>query len=232
MNTDRKRADRISDTQKDIILAFMKDDLQFAAGKFDENLSPSKALLKWRDLTNILNTFPGPKKDWRSWKKTWQDMRSKAKRKALTSMVQNGKIRSLSKIQEGILAVVQMSEELHGNCDENNCDDEIFMNNDSKSFKRDLSVDSDNLGNSASPLNINEDVEIGENKERINLLLGNETINELPEQKDKISINYYERKLAALEKIAAAKERSVKAKEKIASELSTISELLTKLVDK
>lgn len=37
---------------------------------------------EWQEIADILNSIPaGATKDWRHWRKTWQDLRSKAKSK-------------------------------------------------------------------------------------------------------------------------------------------------------
>ncbi|CAG9819868.1 unnamed protein product [Phaedon cochleariae] len=64
--------------QKKILLEFIKKHPNLASGKFSNNFSQKEAQRLWQELTVILNSC-GTDKDWKSWRKTWQDIRSRTK---------------------------------------------------------------------------------------------------------------------------------------------------------
>ncbi|CAH1171086.1 unnamed protein product [Phaedon cochleariae] len=50
-------------------------------GKFTGNFTFKEAQEKWKEIASILNSIPGCNKDWKHWRKTWQDIRSKTKKR-------------------------------------------------------------------------------------------------------------------------------------------------------
>lgn len=71
--------------QKTLITEFLKNHPNLQTGKFSKEFTFKKARALWEELTITLNSVPnGAKKDWRQWRKTWQDLKKHTKSKAAT----------------------------------------------------------------------------------------------------------------------------------------------------
>ncbi|KAL3274233.1 hypothetical protein HHI36_015644 [Cryptolaemus montrouzieri] len=234
MSIEKKaKGDNVSETQKELILAFMKDDLKFAAGKFDRNYTHAKAQMKWLELSKILNTFPGPTKDWKSWKRTWQDMKSKTKLKIMKRGIAS---EQGNKMQDEIMNLIKITEEMYGNCDK-----DWLEENSDKQFNT-LEVDHNERREeetSARLKGIKREIgDIEENddiKEEIKIIFSREPDVPSTYEIEKSGMEksaYYDKKLAILERIATAKEESVQVKKKMVCELRNISSLLLQYINK
>nr|CAH7764197.1 unnamed protein product [Callosobruchus chinensis] len=63
---------------------FMEAHPELNSGKFSSTFSKKTAENLWRQTSSELNSIPGSsKKEWAQWRKTWQDMKKKAKSKAV-----------------------------------------------------------------------------------------------------------------------------------------------------
>lgn len=60
-NNKRNRTIRVTSDQKEVMIAFIK---KIRNGKSDSSISVNK----WRELTVILNSIPGPVKEWKEWR--------------------------------------------------------------------------------------------------------------------------------------------------------------------
>ncbi|KAG5890842.1 hypothetical protein JTB14_016275 [Gonioctena quinquepunctata] len=58
-----------------------KENEPLLSGKFSQTFTFQDAKSKWQNIASILNSAPGASKDWKQWKKCWQDLRSKTKKK-------------------------------------------------------------------------------------------------------------------------------------------------------
>ncbi|CAG9831579.1 unnamed protein product [Diabrotica balteata] len=77
-----KRSTNASDEQKKLLLEFMKKNPNLLAAKFSNTFSQNDAQNKWQGIANVLNSCgDGANKNWRAWRKTWQDIRSRTKAK-------------------------------------------------------------------------------------------------------------------------------------------------------
>ncbi|KAG5862476.1 hypothetical protein JTB14_002355 [Gonioctena quinquepunctata] len=50
-------------------------------GKFSNDFTFENAHGMWMEVSNTLNSLPVAHKDWRQWRKAWQDMKVAAKKK-------------------------------------------------------------------------------------------------------------------------------------------------------
>ncbi|CAG9826614.1 unnamed protein product [Diabrotica balteata] len=71
----------VSSEQKKELINFMEENPDLKSGKFTNNFTYKTAQTMWQTLSQILNALPGAKKEWKQWRKTWQDMKSNTKRK-------------------------------------------------------------------------------------------------------------------------------------------------------
>ncbi|XP_022160298.1 uncharacterized protein LOC111026509 [Myzus persicae] len=60
---------------------FLKLDPQLLSGKFSASFTFKTAQKRWEEIANALNAMPGAVKDWKKWRKTFQDNRTKTKTK-------------------------------------------------------------------------------------------------------------------------------------------------------
>ncbi|CAH0562973.1 unnamed protein product [Brassicogethes aeneus] len=76
-----KKSTSITETQKTTLIEFLKNNPLLISGKFSNSFTFKDATAKWVEITEVLNSIPGAIKDWRNWRKTWQDLRSRTKLK-------------------------------------------------------------------------------------------------------------------------------------------------------
>nr|XP_012235043.1 PREDICTED: uncharacterized protein LOC105679549 isoform X1 [Linepithema humile] len=77
----RKRSANVTEEQKTLLLQFMEENPRLISGKFFADFTYKDATILWQKITNILNSCNGVSKDWKSWRKCWQDLRSRSKMK-------------------------------------------------------------------------------------------------------------------------------------------------------
>ncbi|KAJ8964899.1 hypothetical protein NQ314_004538, partial [Rhamnusium bicolor] len=97
-----------------------------ADGKFTNSYTYKDAEKDWTELATILNSIPGANKNWKQWRKTWQDMRCRTKSKASKNKINREGTGggpfiedSLTKVEEDIIDIIKIvSVEGHENVKE------------------------------------------------------------------------------------------------------------------
>lgn len=104
-----RRARSYTDTQKRAIIEYMRKNPNLRSAKFSASFTHTVARSKWIELTNNLNKMRGPKKNFKEWRKTWQDLKSRTKIKAnrIKEMHCNDEITVMDK---EILQLISLSE--------------------------------------------------------------------------------------------------------------------------
>ncbi|XP_012543262.1 uncharacterized protein LOC105840755 [Monomorium pharaonis] len=77
----KKRSGNITEEQKSLLIEFMKVHPQLVSGKFSKTFIYDNAAKLWQDVTEILNACNRAEKNWKLWRKCWQDYRSRSKTK-------------------------------------------------------------------------------------------------------------------------------------------------------
>ncbi|CAH1106871.1 unnamed protein product [Psylliodes chrysocephalus] len=79
-----RRAANASAEQKRVLLEFFKKNSELESGKFSNDFSQKDAQQLWQEVTKTLNSCgDGAYKDWKAWRKTWQDIRCRTKNKTM-----------------------------------------------------------------------------------------------------------------------------------------------------
>ncbi|CAH2088726.1 unnamed protein product [Euphydryas editha] len=73
---------KINAAQKHKLLDLLSSKPQLRSGKFSITFSHKDAQKEWEEIARVLNSIPGANKDWKAWRKTWQDYMSKTKIKS------------------------------------------------------------------------------------------------------------------------------------------------------
>lgn len=60
---------KITHQQKKVMFEFLKSKPELVCGKFTKRFTWKEAEEQWKQLTMLLNSTQGPKKDWKSWRK-------------------------------------------------------------------------------------------------------------------------------------------------------------------
>ncbi|XP_050065903.1 uncharacterized protein LOC126554963 [Aphis gossypii] len=68
-------------SQKEALVEFMENHPDLRKGKFSINFTTAIAKKMWVECQTMLNSIPGPAKEWHEWRKTWQDLKAKTKKK-------------------------------------------------------------------------------------------------------------------------------------------------------
>ncbi|CAG9762659.1 unnamed protein product [Ceutorhynchus assimilis] len=77
------RAAPINGIQKDILVEFMQQHEDLQSAKFTKEFTFKKAQHLWNEIALKLNAVPGgAHKEWKMWRKTWQDLKKNVKLKA------------------------------------------------------------------------------------------------------------------------------------------------------
>ncbi|GAB1860786.1 Regulatory protein zeste [Camponotus japonicus] len=77
----KKRSGNITEEQRCLLIEFMKPHPELVSGKFSKTFTYDHAAKLWQNVTEILNACNGAEKNWKSWRKCWQDYRSRSKTK-------------------------------------------------------------------------------------------------------------------------------------------------------
>ncbi|CAH1106633.1 unnamed protein product [Psylliodes chrysocephalus] len=93
-----QRGSRITEKQRETLVEFMCRHPELVSGKFTRTFTALVAQKLWKSLELELNSMPGSKKDWRQWRKSWHDIKSKVKTK-------NAKIKSYQRGTGGGAAI-------------------------------------------------------------------------------------------------------------------------------
>ncbi|XP_074034604.1 uncharacterized protein [Leptinotarsa decemlineata] len=262
MNVNQKhRQSNASSEQKQLLLEFFKKNPRLISGKFSNEFTQKDAQILWQELAVLLNSCGGgTNKDWKSWRKTWHDIRSRTKVKqghfnryqrgtGGGPAVQDPKNEFEREVLETIKPV---SIQGHLNVKES-CTDFTF----DTIGKDDLIPFDSSKGNQENPI---DDVNIDEFKP-IQLECGPSTSKETPKSCDqkkfpratrkkliysseaaanyKVSLDrkncikekYYEQKIMMMKTLVAVKEKSVTAKERIAAAMEESANYLRDLVE-
>ncbi|KAF5276386.1 hypothetical protein FQR65_LT16353 [Abscondita terminalis] len=76
----------INSVQKEMLKNFIIDHPELQTGLFTNEFTFKKAQQLWQHITINLNSVPnGAQKDWKQWRKTWQDIKKHAKAKAVAA---------------------------------------------------------------------------------------------------------------------------------------------------
>nr|XP_023026951.1 uncharacterized protein LOC111514940 [Leptinotarsa decemlineata] len=71
----------VSKVQKEYLFEYLQNNPKLTNPKFSSLFTIKDAQMEWRALASALNRLPGSIKNWKQWRKTWQDMKSKVKMK-------------------------------------------------------------------------------------------------------------------------------------------------------
>ncbi|XP_018357459.1 PREDICTED: uncharacterized protein LOC108757385 [Trachymyrmex cornetzi] len=77
----KKRSANVTEEQKTLLLQYMEKNPRFLSDKFSVDFTYKDATILWQKIADILNSCNGISKDWKSWRKCWQDLRSRSKMK-------------------------------------------------------------------------------------------------------------------------------------------------------
>ncbi|KAG5875276.1 hypothetical protein JTB14_033484 [Gonioctena quinquepunctata] len=83
MAFEEKKHSYCTQSQKQTLINLRKEkeNEPLLSGKFSKTFTFQDAKSKWQTIASILNSAPGASKDWKQWRKCWQNLRSKTKRK-------------------------------------------------------------------------------------------------------------------------------------------------------
>ncbi|XP_050501990.1 uncharacterized protein LOC126881655 [Diabrotica virgifera virgifera] len=72
----------LCEAQKKLLIIYMEQHEELRRGQFTATFTYKKAQQLWEEITTNLNSVPnGQAKDWKKWRKTWQDIKKNAKAK-------------------------------------------------------------------------------------------------------------------------------------------------------
>ncbi|KAG5878236.1 hypothetical protein JTB14_000725 [Gonioctena quinquepunctata] len=83
MAVEENKQSYCTQSQKQTLINLMmeKENEPLISRKFSQTFTSQDAKSKLRNTASILNSAPGASKDWKQWKKSWQDLKSKTKKK-------------------------------------------------------------------------------------------------------------------------------------------------------
>ncbi|KAF5271165.1 hypothetical protein FQR65_LT09062 [Abscondita terminalis] len=70
-----------SKQQKNELVEMVVNDCDLLSGKLTNTFTFKQAQKRWEAIATKLNAIPGGQKDWKQWRKTWQDIKSRTKTK-------------------------------------------------------------------------------------------------------------------------------------------------------
>ncbi|CAH1106829.1 unnamed protein product [Psylliodes chrysocephalus] len=82
VEVDRKKSGHVSDTQMQRLINFVENDPDIRTGKFTNKFTYKGSQQRWKIITEQLNSSPGAKNDWSSWRRTWQDLKRNTRKKS------------------------------------------------------------------------------------------------------------------------------------------------------
>lgn len=65
----RKKGHSVTNDQKMAMVDFLNNHSELLKGKHSATFTQSIAAQQWQQLTTILNSIPGPIKDWKAWRR-------------------------------------------------------------------------------------------------------------------------------------------------------------------
>ncbi|CAG9769693.1 unnamed protein product [Ceutorhynchus assimilis] len=108
--------------QKDELVNLVTKDRDLVCGKFSNKFTNKDAEKKWIAITSKLNSIPGGQKDWKQWRKTWQDIKSRTKtKKASINRYERGTgggppIQNITPVEEKVISVISKTAILGETC--------------------------------------------------------------------------------------------------------------------
>ncbi|XP_046398137.1 PH domain-containing protein DDB_G0287875-like [Ischnura elegans] len=82
---------KLNEEQKNILLEFVEGNDNIAKAKFTSKFGAKDAADAWREVTVKLNSCGGAVKQWKEWRKTWQDIKTFTKAKVAALVREGGK---------------------------------------------------------------------------------------------------------------------------------------------
>ncbi|XP_074042849.1 uncharacterized protein [Leptinotarsa decemlineata] len=230
----------VSKIQKQYLLQYLQKKPKLAIGKFSPTFTIEEAQIEWQALATALNRLPGKRsiKSWKQWRKTWHDMKSKVKMKSIKDY------RSLTSREMKVLRISDGSEEndqslMEEDSDEYVEDSDEYVEVNNNDHKQGIMQDEDTIESILINITPDEEQDNANGNQKVqgdrfsdykveddvDDTHGNttEVLHDSDEHIMKITASYYERKLACLNRIADAKERSSWAKVRIANALEEIA---------
>ncbi|CAG9814033.1 unnamed protein product [Phaedon cochleariae] len=243
----REKKSQITESQKNCLIEFLKRNPNLQSGKFSNQFTFKDAQRKWTEIGTILNSMPGATRDWKGWRKTWQDLKSRTKlkvsnkRKHVRGTGGGPPVEEeLSKLEEDIVDIVKVvSIKGHKEASEsvvnfNFSDDENFLENSDDQQNEVLIIEGPSAendgqvpGTSREPVTENRKAEptsieepIPKKKKSSTLRHTIDAVNDFKVGMDtKIGIKkkYYSEKIELMKRITIAKERKADASERRAN---------------
>jgi len=65
----RKKSHSITNDQKSAMVDFLNSHSDLLKGKHSATFTQNIAAKQWQELTDLLNSIPGPIKDWKAWRR-------------------------------------------------------------------------------------------------------------------------------------------------------------------
>jgi len=67
----KNKCKSVTSDQKAAMIDFLKNHDELAKGKHSSTFTQAIAKNLWEELSRILNSIPGPVKDWKSWRRVY-----------------------------------------------------------------------------------------------------------------------------------------------------------------
>ncbi|CAG9833175.1 unnamed protein product [Diabrotica balteata] len=249
-----RRTTNASDEQKRLLLEFIKKNPLLLSGKFSNSFSQKDAQNQWNQIANVLNSCgDGANKDWKAWRKTWQDIRSRTKAKSVqykkhTQGTGGGPpVKEENAFEKEVMETITVISlagqpniaESATNFDMPEIEVDNLLSTDQQNtvdegeFDQQSEVKTITVTRCEMKPECSQNVGKTKNKNQSkNLKYTSEAAlnyQKSLQEKNMIKKNYYEKKIELLERLAVAKERSADAKELAAAALQNISEKLDEL---
>jgi len=65
----KKRAANITNEQRSLLIELMKKHEKLTKGKFSSSFTLKDSIRLWNEISSVLNSVNGAKKDWKGWRK-------------------------------------------------------------------------------------------------------------------------------------------------------------------
>lgn len=108
-NRQRQRCVYPSARQKKKLLEYVSTYPVLVKGRQPQNVSYSESQQLWVKIANECNTLPGAKKSWQQWRKTWQDLKSKTKKRYTEGHVDHSSSVLLTQAEREVLGLKDVS---------------------------------------------------------------------------------------------------------------------------
>uniref|UniRef100_A0A6P7GML2 Regulatory protein zeste n=1 Tax=Diabrotica virgifera virgifera TaxID=50390 RepID=A0A6P7GML2_DIAVI len=238
-----RRTTNASDEQKRLLMEFIKKNPILLIAKFSNSFTQKDAQSQWNQIANVLNSCgDGANKDWKPWRKTWQDIRSRTKVKSVQYKKHaqgtggGPPIKEEKPFEKEVMETITVISlagqpniaESATNFDVQELEVDNLLSNDQQNvvheeqLEQQSEVKTITLMKPECSQNASlSQVDPAEEPPFLEWL--NENYQKSLKEKNAIKKNYYEKKIKLLERLALAKERSADAKELEAAALQYIS---------